>query len=198
MKKMIWVLAIATLLLVSAGFVITNPVWKKEQKPQANIPVDTARLRADVVRLTSTSQPRSYDHPEALREAAAYIAREWTAAGLTPEIQPFKAAGQTYTNVIARYGPNGAPRLVVGAHYDVCEHLPGADDNARGVAGILELARLLQQLKPTLDYQVELVAYCLEEPPFFRTDAMGSAVHAKSLKADSVEVLGMVVLAMIG
>ncbi len=57
---------------------------------------------------------------------------------------------------------------------------------------------MLDSLKPTLKYGIRLVAYTLEEPPFFRTEQMGSYIHAKSLKDSNVDVLGMVCLEMIG
>jgi hypothetical protein len=86
----------------------------------------------------------------------------------------------------------------VGAHYDVCGDQPGADDNASAVAGLLETARLIALNKPKIDYQIDFVAYCLEEPPFFGTEAMGSFVHAKSLSENKVELLGMICFEMIG
>ena len=74
--------------------------------------------------------------------------------------------------------------------------LPGADDNASGVAGLIELAYLLG--KTSLPVRVELVAFTLEEPPFFRTPFMGSAIHAASLKKQGVKVRIMFALEMIG
>src|SRR5207237_4522600 len=73
---------------------------------------------------------------------------------------------------------------------------PGADDNASGVAGVLELARILGASPPGM--RVELVAYSLEEPPPFRTESMGSAVHAASLEAKKARVRAMISLEMIG
>jgi Zn-dependent M28 family amino/carboxypeptidase len=74
--------------------------------------------------------------------------------------------------------------VVVGAHYDAAGPYPGADDNASGVAGLLELAALLG--KSDLSGTVELVAYPLEESPFFRTSQMGSAIHANALRQEGV------------
>ena len=51
--------------------------------------------------------------------------------------------GKQFRNFIARFGPREGPLIVIGAHYDSCGDTPGADDNASGVAGLLELARLL-------------------------------------------------------
>jgi Zn-dependent M28 family amino/carboxypeptidase len=64
------------------------------------------------------------------------------------------------------------------------------------VAGLLELARLLGERPPPSE--VELVAYANEEPPFFGTPHMGSAVHARSLGPASREPEAMICLEMIG
>jgi Zn-dependent M28 family amino/carboxypeptidase len=98
--------------------------------------------------------------------------------------------------VIARFGPDEGAATVVGAHYDSCNDTPGADDNASGVAGLLELGRLLVAHPPRKP--VELVAFPLEEPPYFRTQSMGSMQHAKSLRAANRELRFMVSLEMIG
>ncbi|UOF00610.1 M28 family peptidase [Bdellovibrio reynosensis] len=163
-------------------------------EPRANID----RLRADVTALTSTKIPRSYENLAGLKEAAKYIENEWKKSGLKVAYQKFKAGKNTYENVVTTMGPSKGPRIVIGAHYDVAGPLPGADDNASGIAGLLEIARLIQQRKPTLKYRIDLVAYTLEEPPFFGSDQMGSAVHAKSLKELKAEVLFMLSLEMVG
>jgi len=86
--------------------------------------------------------------------------------------------------------------LVIGAHYDSAEGTPGADDNASGIAGLLELARLTRgaPMKRT----VRFVAFCLEEPPAYMTRHMGSYIHAKSLHDHGVKVHGMISLEMLG
>lgn len=161
-------------------------------------PADTARLHQHLVFLTTTPQPRNYQHPAVLDSVGRYIAQRLRAAGAT-EVgeQPYAVRGQTYRNVLGSFGPKDGPRLIIGAHYDVCGDQPGADDNGTGVAALLELARLLGQ-QPTLSYRIDLVAYTLEEPPFFRTKNMGSYVHAAALKAAGVPVRGMVALEMLG
>ncbi|HEX2236918.1 MAG TPA: M28 family peptidase, partial [Gammaproteobacteria bacterium] len=111
--------------------------------------------------------------------------------------QPYELNGKTYRNIIASFGPETDERIVVGAHYDsVAANVPGADDNASGVAGLIELARLLGQA--TLPMKIELVAYTLEEGQHFRTQRMGSAVHAHSLKERGVPVRAMLSLEMLG
>jgi hypothetical protein len=87
---------------------------------------------------------------------------------------------------------------VVGAHYDVCGEQPGDDDNASAVAAVLELARLLERHRPDVAHRLELALWPLEEPPNFRTPAMGSAVHARRLADGEVPVGGMICLEMLG
>jgi Zn-dependent M28 family amino/carboxypeptidase len=85
---------------------------------------------------------------------------------------------------------------VVGAHYDACGETPGADDNASGVAALIELGYLLGSNPPSRE--IELVAYVLEEPPFFRTPMMGSAVHAASIATEKETIVGVIVLETVG
>ena len=146
-----------------------------------------------------TVRPRSAAQPENLDRAAAYIANAFRRAGAEVYEQPFRARGRVYRNVIARFGPRDwhRPLLVVGAHYDAFGEsgaLPGADDNASGIAGLLELARIAGRSE--IREPLELVAYTTEEPPFFGSAEMGSAVHAASLEGRRVR--GMICLEMIG
>ena len=156
-------------------------------------------LRRHVSFLTSDVRPRSAEHPENLDRAAAYIANAFRSAGGRVTEQVFLARKRTYRNVIADFGsPAGKDLLVIGAHYDAFAStgdLPGADDNASGTAGLLEVARLLHERAP--DGAVELVAFTNEEPPFFGTEEMGSAVHARSLEARHIHP-SMICLEMIG
>jgi Zn-dependent M28 family amino/carboxypeptidase len=136
------------------------------------------------------------DHIENLDRVAAYIKEELSQT--TPHVseQAYRVQGKTYRNVAAHFGPESEERIIVGAHYDTAGPLPGADDNASGVAGLIELARLLGRQQ--LPLRVELVAFSLEEPPYFRTTAMGSSVHAESLRNQNVQVRAMISLEMIG
>jgi Zn-dependent M28 family amino/carboxypeptidase len=162
----------------------------------------SARHLEDHVRfLTSEVTPRSAGHPENLDRTATYIADRFRAAGGRTFLQSFDAFGTRYANVLGEFGPVGSaePVLIVGAHYDVFGEtgaLPGADDNASGTAGLLELARLLGTQRPRTP--VLLVAFTTEEPPFFGSDQMGSAIHANSVAAARRPVRGMICLEMIG
>ena len=125
-----------------------------------------------------------------------YIGEELRRAGAEVTEQTFEAGGGSYRNVIGSFGPEGRDVIVVGAHYDTDGEMPGADDNASGVAALLELARLLAH--EPLSRRVELVGFALEEMPFFGTGTMGSAIHAASLRASGRRVRAMICLEMLG
>jgi len=156
------------------------------------------RLYKDVEFLTEIRPYRNYRNLKTLEKVCTYIKSEFEKFNFNVEEQTWKAKGNEYKNLIASYQKEKEQRLIVGAHYDVCGDQPGADDNASAVAGLLETARLLIENDVKLDYGIDFVAYCLEEPPFYGTTEMGSYVHAKSLKEKDVNVLGMICYEMIG
>ena len=142
--------------------------------------------------------PRPHNRPGKLNETADYIFENFDQFG-TPRFQEYEARGQDYKNVILRLKGQAyceSELFVVGAHYDTHLDNPGADDNASGVAGLIELARAISE-RP-LPCDVELVAYSLEEPPNFRTTNMGSFHHAQSLKKNGWPLVRMISLEMIG
>jgi len=146
--------------------------------------------------IINTPKPRSYQNIESLNQVANYLHSSFLFATDSVRFQEYTAIGNTYKNVIASFCPEKKQRIIIGAHYDVCGNQDGADDNASGVVGLLELARLLKGVE--LNYRVDLVAYSLEEPPFFRSEQMGSYIHAKSLHDEKIDVVGMICLEMIG
>lgn len=180
---------------VLAGL-ITQPVWARYGTKQVTQSVDPERLRKHVAALSQTFAPRDYTHVENLDRSAAYIREQFRLAGAEVSEQAFVADNQHYRNVIAHFGPESGERIVVGAHYDVCGPYPGADDNASGIAGLIELAFLLGKQKPRT--RIDLVAFTLEEPPFFRSEQMGSAVHAEFLVEEHAKLRAMLCLEMIG
>jgi Zn-dependent M28 family amino/carboxypeptidase len=148
--------------------------------------------------LTKVSPARNYENMVSLDEVVNYINVAFVSYNLVVSRQKWVAKGREYTNIIASWAPEKEERLIIGAHYDVCGDQPGADDNASAVAGLLETARMVTESSPNLDYGIDFVAYCLEEPPFFATEEMGSYVHAKSLHDAGTKVKGMVCYEMIG
>ncbi len=159
------------------------------------IPVEAGRLEAHVRYLSEACLPRDWRGP-GLAKAGEYIEAAFQTSGARVSRQIFEVRGRVSANVIGTYGPAGGPRIVVGAHYDAHGELPGADDNASGVACLLELARAFGRMAPA--QRVDLVAYTLEEPPFFRTPEMGSVRHARLLKEAGSDVTAVLVLEMVG
>jgi len=160
--------------------------------------VSQKNLYEHVEFLTSTPKARSFINYASLAMAADYIDSVFKKYSSRVEHQVFPARDIEYKNLICSFGPEEGKRIIIGAHYDVCGEQPGADDNASAVSGLLEIARLLHELQPNLIHRVDLAAYTLEEPPFFGTDKMGSAVHASFLKQNNIEVEIMICLEMIG
>lgn len=157
---------------------------------------DTNLIKLHLRNITKTKGYRHFMNVDLLNRTADYIMEDFGNYADTTFFQEFQVNGLTYKNVICRFGNEKGRIVVIGAHYDVCGMQEGADDNASGVVGLLELARLLKEVD--LPYCVELVAYSLEEPPYFRTDNMGSHIHAKSLVEEKRDVYGMISLEMIG
>ena len=156
------------------------------------------RLYRDVEFLTEIRPYRNSRNLKSLQKVSNYILEEFSNSGLEVEEQKWKVKKKEFTNVVASFNKEKSKRLIVGAHYDVAGRTPGADDNASAVAGLLETARMIQENKPEIDYRIDFVAYCLEEPPHFGKQEMGSFVHAKSLWAINADVIGMFCYEMIG
>ena len=158
---------------------------------------DRARLEADVRTLAVVRHPVAA--PEALRATEDFVALELGAAGLRVERQLFEWRGTTFHNVLAtRDGADPArPWVVVGAHFDSRERTPGADDNATGVAAMLEVARLLRGVP--LAATVQFAGWNLEELQALPLHyALGSFAHASLLAAAGRRLAGMLNLEMLG
>jgi Zn-dependent M28 family amino/carboxypeptidase len=87
---------------------------------------------------------------------------------------------------------------VIGAHYDSYGNASGANDNGTGAAAVLALARRLAGLRGKASLRIRLVLFVNEEPPFFKTEQMGSLVYARRLAASREPVLGMISLETLG
>jgi len=154
------------------------------------------RLRAHVKKLSVEFSPRNYQQLENLEKAAKYIENEFSKTNAKLKSQSYIVKGYTYRNIMASFGPASKQVIVIGAHYDSAHNTPGADDNASGVAALLEIARLLDNQK--LQTRIQLVAFTLEEPPFFRSKYMGSYVHASRARKNNINIKLMISLEMLG
>jgi len=156
------------------------------------------RLERHVHALAGTIGERNSATPAALERAAAYIERSLHDLGYEVSTQEFGAGGQRFRNVeVAVPGAGRAGEiLVIGAHYDGAPGVPGANDNASGVAAVLELARLLQGAR--LERTVRLVLFPNEEPPHFYSDEMGSRHYARRAAQAGERIVAMLSIETIG
>jgi len=166
-----------------------KPAMKQEVK---------GNLKKTVYYLAEEIGPRSYSQTDALKKTTDYIKSALNGYGYEVSVQAYSVHERTFENIyVVRKGAVLPEKiLVVGAHYDTVPGTPGADDNASGVAGLLELARLFADEQP--DKTIHFVAFALEEPPFFRTKQMGSYVYAKKLNDERSDVEGMICLESMG
>lgn len=132
--------------------------------------------------------------PESLRGTADYLRQQFTSLGLTTVSHEFSAWGKIYENVIATTPhdrDSSAAPLILAAHYDTVIGSPGADDNASGLAVLLDVAR--QVVNVRLQRPVRLIAFCLEEE-----NLLGSRAYAAHLTATQQSILGAIVLECVG
>ncbi|MDP8263042.1 MAG: M28 family peptidase [Candidatus Ancaeobacter aquaticus] len=154
-------------------------------------------LKKHVIKLSDEIGDRSVFKYEQLCEAEKYITEELVSYGYTVTFQEYTILNKQVKNIIVTRRGTKTPEdmIIVGAHYDSTLN-PGADDNASGVAGLLELARFMAD--KNTGSTIEFAAFPAEEPPFFDSEDMASLVYAKAAKKGKVNIKGVLILEMIG
>ena len=199
------VFVVLTLFPFILWFLISQPTFGFQSSKAEKTFAKAENLKKHVYTIVETFNDRGYTNTEMLDNTAKYIYNEFSKYSDEVSYQNFEVDAflddpkRTYKNVIAKFkGRETCDNeiYIIGAHYDTFEGKVGANDNTSAVAGILELARLLKENPPKCN--LEIVAYSLEEPPFFRTQKMGSFIHAQSLKENGTKVKLAIVLDMIG
>ncbi len=138
------------------------------------------------------SRPRdAFDNPEVLSEVQKYIHNELCSYGYSVSEHTFEYNGQSFSNLIANHNSVNQTKLIIGAHFDSVPNTPGADDNASGIAGMLEAARCLKETE--FVSHIDFLAFNLEE-----YGMVGSREYVKYLKNSKHDLLGMISLEMIG
>ncbi len=155
-------------------------------------------LRRHVGMLAEQIGERNVWQPEALAAAAQYIRNSLESSGYEVRAQSFESKGLTLQNLEVELPGNTLPEeiIVLGAHYDSIAGTPGANDNASGVAALLEIARLAAGNR--YSRTVRLVAFANEEPPFFYGEEMGSNVYAARSRQRGEQIKTMLALETIG
>ena len=158
----------------------------------------TDRLRTHVAALAVEIGERNVFRPRSLHAAADYIRGEWAAMGYQVAAQSYLAEGIQSENLEITLPGKTKPSeiILIGAHYDSVRGSPGANDNASGVAALLEIGRVFARFTP--ERSVRLVAFVNEEPPFFYWGQMGSMIYAKAARARGDDIRLMVSLEMLG
>lgn len=133
-----------------------------------------------------------------LQRAAKYIEQQFAASGYPTTRQTYEVSRAPVSNIEAVLPGTTNPGAVVvlGAHYDTVGGCPGANDNATGIAALLELARrFAARPQPRT---IRFVAFVNEEPPFFQTPQMGSYVYAKAARSRGDQITAMLSLETMG
>lgn len=194
-------MVLTVLPLLAYGVVLRMP-GKSYDGALPALTTDEAGLRdregADLTHLAVDIGERNALRPEALSTAAGWIDAELRAAGYAPEHQGFAADGRERANIEAEHRGTGAPGeiVVVGAHYDSARGTAGANDNGTGVVALLALAR--STAEKVTRRTVRFVAFVDEEPPYFATPRMGSAVYASRSASRGEKITAMLSLEMLG
>ena len=156
------------------------------------------KLQRHVSMLAGVIGERNVWHDDSLKKAAGYIQSVLEATGYAVKTQPFSSRGLTLENLeVELPGSTLADEIIiVGAHYDSVEGSPGANDNASGIAALLELARLFSGTTPLRT--LRFVAFANEEAPFFYTDEMGSHQYASRTRQRGEQITAMISLETLG
>ena len=155
-------------------------------------------IKKHIHRLAVDIGPRPVTNEQSIKKTENYITNYFKSIGLQVQLQQYKYSNYNIANIIAGSQENllSSKYYVIGAHYDSVPETYGADDNASGIAVLLELARYTTQEKISLP--IRFVAFTAEEPPTFGTRHQGSKVFVKSVLEKKDEILGAIILEMVG
>ncbi|MFH1823882.1 MAG: M20/M25/M40 family metallo-hydrolase [Candidatus Firestonebacteria bacterium] len=193
---------IRAVIIIIIGFILikysTYGLWPSKSINITSKNEDLAkRLKNHVKKLSNDIGDRNIFLYDKYEEAVKYLTLQFKSFGYDVQFQTFTASERKTKNIMVNKIGSEKPEeiFVVGAHFDTCFN-PGADDNASGIAGLLELARLIK--KEDIKSTIRFVAFSNEEPPFFHTGNMGSKVYAKELKTKKENVKAALIIESIG
>jgi hypothetical protein len=208
MDRIVLLLIAAALLLVALGYGVLRYMTSVPGTPHRGaLPplTEAERLLAAALKQhieVIAAREHNIANYDELEKVARYIEVTLQSYGFAVGRQEFVAEGKSVRNIDVTIEPSPAGSapdvIVVGAHYDSARNTPGANDNASGAAGVLELARLLRDLDGTSRRRIRLVLFVNEEPPYFGTSSMGSLQYARRLAAQGERVVAMYSLETLG
>ena len=209
MTRRMSLLAILLILgIAAAGYGALHYMTSVPGKPHVGalppLTPEEAALAQSLKRHIATIAAREHNlvHYDELEKVARYIEATLASFGYAVGRQEFLAGGKMVRNIdvtVEPAAPNADPEvIVVGAHYDSVSGSPGANDNASGAAAVIELARLARGLDAAGTKRIRFAFFVNEEPPYFRTEAMGSLQYARALARRNERVIAMYSLETIG
>jgi len=170
----------------------TLPALTEEEREMSE------RLRATVQHFAVEIGERNIAASWNLASATDDLATSLEKIGYDVQRQGVVVGDDVVQNIVVHVagGEHGGEAIVVGAHFDTFAGTPGADDDASGVAAVMELARTFQATRGKR--AVYFAFFVNGEAPYVQTDQMGSLVYAKWLKGQGMEVRGMLSLDGLG
>ncbi len=188
---------LALVLVLAAAFAafFTGPAsYAGPDRPDIAVLVDRIEQERVRAHVDAIDEPRNaFDQPEALQRTADYVEAELESYGYPVRLEPVSFSTATFPNVIAvQEGTSCSERVfIVGAHYDSVADTPGADDDASGIAAMLEIARVLADTP--LPATVWFTGFTMEE-----NGLVGSVNMAEDAAEAGLQIVGMASLEMLG
>ncbi len=138
------------------------------------------------------------NNPLTLQISSNYITDRLKNCGYVVKEQKYSVETMSVTNIEAEIKGTEKPEeiIILGAHYDSIYSSPGADDNGSGVASVLEFARLFSEIKTKRT--IRFVFFASEEPPYFRSENMGSYHYAIRCKERHENIKAVLILETLG
>ena len=196
------VIYLVTALVIASGFLYIAVTMPGRSVPFPDAPLTSeqsslrSRLQEHVYHLSATIGERSAGQSIKLAETADYIRQQLQASGFIPTVRTF--GDEQFLNIeVDLYGREKRDEIIViGAHYDTTWMTPGADDNASGIAALLEIARAMKDKRYART--IRFIAFANEEVPNYRRAEMGSMSSAKRSFTRSEQIVGMIAIEMVG
>jgi Zn-dependent M28 family amino/carboxypeptidase len=154
------------------------------------IRADPQQLRRTLEAVVGERSP--FSSQRHLTAVGSFVEKQLASYELGVESDNFSYRGEHFHNIVARSSrQRGGSLIILGAHLDSVPSTPGADDNASGVAVLLEAARLLSRAR--VRSEILFCAFNLEE-----LNMVGSGHFVKKLKLAGAKVDAMISLEMVG